>query len=220
MRFIAEIQLHHPELVLTETLRRSPGMDVELEYQLIGGADSYILLFQVRGDDFETFESALDDDPTVSEAARMITTDHFRIYRCRLRSTEYLVLARGVELGLRLLETTGTEAGWYATLEVPEMETLQRFQEYCEQKGVTLSIQKLYHTEETGYVGAYGLTPQQRDAIITAHEAGYFNEPRDTSLTGVAATLGVSPSAANGRLRRGLRNLIRMTVLADTSHKK
>lgn len=150
MRFIAEIQLTHPKLVLTETLKRSSNMNVALEYQLISG-DEYVLLFRVRGEDFETFEAALAEDPTVSAPSLMIETESYRVYRGRLVSAEYLVLATAVELGLRLLDAQGTEAGWYATLEVPEMAALQAFRDYCETKEVGVSIQKLYHTEEQNH---------------------------------------------------------------------
>ncbi len=63
----------------------------------------------------------------------------------------------------------------------------------------------------------YGLTPQQRIAIVTAYEMGYFNQPRDSSLQAVADALGVSPSAASGRLRRGLQALVKATVSDATT---
>ncbi|SEI76905.1 bacterio-opsin activator domain-containing protein [Halohasta litchfieldiae] len=109
MRFIAELLLEHPKLVLTPTIERCPGMDIELEYQLIATEGSYILLFHVRGDDFEAFETVLAEDPTVTDISTMISTPAFRVYRTHLVSTEYLVLATAVEMGLRLIEAVSDE---------------------------------------------------------------------------------------------------------------
>jgi len=211
MRFIAELQLEHPELVLTPTIERCPGMDIELEYQLIANEGSYVLLFHVRGDDFEEFETVLAEDPTVADISTMISTPAFRVYRTHLVSREYLVLATAVEMGLRLIEAVSDESGWYVVLELLNMNAIQQFRDYCSNKGVSAKIRKLYRIDG-GVSQAYGLTSSQHEALTTAYEAGYFNQPRDTSLQGVADRLGISSSAAGGRLRRGLGTLVENTL--------
>lgn len=212
MRCIAELQLQHPELVLTPTIERCPTMCIELEYQLVGSKGSYVLLFHVRGEDFETFETVLDEDPTVSDVAPIVTTSEFRVYRTHLVSTEYLVLATAVEMGLRLIEAVSGDESWCAVVELPNMEALQQFRGHCAEKDVSAVIRKLYRIEEGSVQLEFGLTPSQHEAITTAYEAGYFNQPRDTSLQGVADQLNISSSAAGGRLRRGLRTLVAETL--------
>ncbi len=217
MRFIAELQLQHPKLLLTPTIERCPEMAIKLEYQLIAAGGEYVLLFQVYGEAFEAFETAVDDDPTVTDVSSVIETPTFRVYRTRLVEPEYLVLARAVEMGLRLLEATSGDGGWYAVLEFSEVETLHSFRAFCAEQGLSTAIQKLYRIEAGPAGEAFGLTPSQRAAITTAYETGYFNQPRDTSLEGVADQLGISSSAAGGRLRRGLRMLISETLYTQSS---
>lgn len=212
MRFIAELQLEHPKLLLTPTIQRCPEMSITLEYQLIASGGEYVLLFHVRGKAFEHFEAALDDDPTVMDVSTIIETTSFRVYRTRLAFPEYLVLAEAVEMGMRLLEAVSADGGWYAVLELPNVETLHSFRAVCSDYDVSTSIRKLYRIEADQAGEAYGLTPSQCEAITTAFEAGYFNQPRDCSLEGVADKLGISSSAAGGRLRRGLRTLINETL--------
>jgi len=212
MRFIAELQLQHPELVLATTIQECPEMDIRLEYQLIGSEGGYILLFHVQGKDFEGFETALAADPTVADVSTVITTPEFRVYRTRLVSTEYLVLTTAVEMGLRLIEAVSGDGGWYAVLELPNSDALREFRNHCLAIGVTVETRKLYRIDAGSTGEAFGLTPSQREAITTAYDAGYFNQPRDTSLQGVADRLGVSSSAAGGRLRRGLRTLVETTL--------
>jgi predicted DNA binding protein len=212
MRFIVELQLQHPELVLTPTIERCPEMTIELESQLIGTEGSYVLLFHIQGKNFEAFETALGEDPTVSDVTLVITTSTYRIYRTHLVSTEYLVLTTAVEMGIRLIEAVSGEGGWRVVLELPNMEALKQFRSYCTEKGISATIRKLHRIEEGSVQLEFGLTPSQHEAITAAYDAGYFNQPRDTSLQGVADRLGVSSSSAGGRLRRGLRTLVGETL--------
>jgi len=59
---------------------------------------------------------------------------------------------------------------------------------------------------------ATGLTDRQREALRTAHEMGYFEIPRTTSLDAVATELGISAPALSGRLRRAHTHLIEQTL--------
>lgn len=212
-RVIAEITLVHPELVLTPTIETIPEMTTELEYQTISGPDEYYLFFEVYGDDFDRFDRVIAADPTVSEPSVVIDGGEFRVYRMRLTSVERLVLPRAAELGLRVLHAEGGSGGWRATLEVPELEALQAFRSHCREKDVAFTVDRLYHADagETGT--AYGLTPIQRQTLVSAYEHGYFNDPRDASVADLATVLGVSSSAVSGRLRRGLETLVEYTLV-------
>ncbi len=43
-----------------------------------------------------------------------------------------------------------------------------------------------------------GLTDSQREALLVAFETGYFEEPRNATLSDVAADLDISQPAASG----------------------
>ncbi len=64
-------------------------------------------------------------------------------------------------------------------------------------------------------MGGAGLTDAQYDALVTAYRSGYFEEPRALSLSELAEELGISPTAASGRLRRATKRLVE-TQLAVT----
>lgn len=61
----------------------------------------------------------------------------------------------------------------------------------------------------------YGLTEPQRDTIVTAYKAGYFEIPREVSLVDFAEQQGLSHQALSERVRRGLRNLVDSTLITD-----
>lgn len=208
---IAEIRLRHPELVLTETLQKVTGVTTELEHQTITDSGSHYLFFSVEGDDLDAFDAAITDDPT--ESTVTVDSDGFRVYRTVLVSTEYLVLPEAANLGLRVLYAVGGEdGGWYARLEVPELERLHRFREHCAERNVSFSVERLYH-EDDDRSSEFGLTSVQRETLVAAYERGYFEAPREMSVNQLGEALGVSSSAVSDRLRRGMRNLVESTLL-------
>ncbi|RQG98760.1 helix-turn-helix domain-containing protein [Natrarchaeobius oligotrophus] len=212
-RLIAEITLVHPELVLTPTIEAVPEVTAELEYQTFAGPGSYYLFFEVHDDDdFERFDRAIEADWTVSEPSVVIEGDDFRVYRMRLTSAERLVLPRAAELGMRILRAESGRGGWIVTLEVSDREALQAFRRHCERMDVSFAVDRLYHVDERGRAGKYGLTPIQRETLLAAYDEGYFNDPRDASVADLAETLGVSSSAVSARLRRAMAALVENTM--------
>lgn len=212
--FIAEIQLDHPGLVLVPTLERLPETTVRLENQFIADEDTYFLFFTVSDGDFEGFDEAVEEDWTVSDSTVIIDGDDFRVYRMRLRERERLVLPQAARLGIHVLHAVGGRGGWQATLQVPEWSRFHEFQSFCASRDVTLTVRRLYEPE-SGRGGKFGLTPAQREILVASYEAGYFKEPRESSLDQIAVTLDISSSAASGRLRRALDTLLGETVGSD-----
>ena len=75
--------------------------------------------------------------------------------------------------------------------------------------GVTLErAYPLRDDDESPVADRWGLTPAQEAAIQAAHDAGYFQVPRDATATEVAETLDISKSAFLERLRRGQERLL------------
>ncbi|WP_227353124.1 helix-turn-helix domain-containing protein [Haladaptatus salinisoli] len=52
------------------------------------------------------------------------------------------------------------------------------------------------------------LSPRQREALVTAHERGYYRIPRETTTADVAAEMGVGRRTAEEHLRRAENKLV------------
>lgn len=213
--FIAEIQLSHPELALTQTIQSLPEMTIELESQIIADRGTYYLFFEVSDGDFAAFDDAVEDDPTVANSTVIIEAETFRVYRMELLAVEHLVLPKAAELGMRILHAQAGGGGWQAKIEASETEAFHQFREYCTDKDVTFIVARLYRTDDEHGGDKFGVTPAQREALVVAYRAGYFNEPRDASLQDVADRLDISQSAASGRLRRAIKALLGTTLVTD-----
>ncbi len=63
--------------------------------------------------------------------------------------------------------------------------------------------------------GTYFLTDNQREILLLAYEAGYFDVPRDITQDDLAERLDVTDSAVSQQLRRAISMLIAATLEND-----
>jgi predicted DNA binding protein len=83
--------------------------------------------------------------------------------------------------------------------------------ERCREADVGIELTRL--APESGPNEHDGLTDAQRDILLLALEAGYFEEPREASLEDLAAELDISRQAVGTRLRRAYANLIEHSLV-------
>lgn len=100
------------------------------------------------------------------------------------------------------------------TVWLPDRDRLARLFAFADDHDVDIRLRRV--TDYAGPVeGVVDLTAAQREALLTALEAGYFEEPREATLAAVAAELDISQPAAGGLLRRGMKRLLLATVARD-----
>lgn len=210
MAFIAEVRLSHPDLTLVPTIEAVPEATVTVSYPTVGTSGAPWLLFAVETDDFDAFDRALANDPTVDEPLVVVGDESRRIYRVRL-ATGLLLSSITAELGIHVLELGSRRGEWLVKLQASDRDVLVEFREYCKREGLTFETDRLY-TADGGVavdaLDAVGLTDKQREALLAAYDAGYFGTPRGTSLEALAETLGVSATAVGNRLRGGTARLV------------
>ncbi len=175
---------------------------------------------RASGDDFEAFEAALDDDATVESHLVLSTVDDRRFYRISLTShgEECIVYPAIADLDISLLDCRMTSTASSVRVRVPSRDALQRLRQAYEERGISFHLEGLYRLDATGGE-RYQLTERQREALVAAYEAGYFEVPRNCSLGDVADDLDISKQALSARLRRGEANLVRNTVVDDGTYK-
>lgn len=110
-----------------------------------------------------------------------------------------------------------TPTGWVQSGRFADRSAFDEFRTFWQasENGDGFTLYRLARTDEAGYAGegaAEGLTPRQREAVRIAHEKGYFDIPRKTSLDAVADELGISASSCSERLRRAQIHLVETHV--------
>ncbi|MFB6305063.1 MAG: helix-turn-helix domain-containing protein [Haloferacaceae archaeon] len=87
---------------------------------------------------------------------------------------------------------------------------LDRTHEFAVEDRTAEPFDVLHHGEAAAALldGCRRLTAAERDAVATAHERGYFETPRETTLASLGDALGVSDAAVSKALRRAERKLL------------
>ncbi|AFZ74462.1 helix-turn-helix domain-containing protein [Natronobacterium gregoryi] len=206
---VAQLRLDHPDLFLRSTLRRAPDVSIELEYWTAVG-DRTLVFLTASGDTFDEFESALEVDPTVADPVLLDCYPDRRIYRVEIDDATVTGVDRLAAIGAYVLAYSscqnGDSYGWQIQLRFPSREDLVEFNSYCDDRGISVTVDHL-RVSDDGDDGVVALTEKQQDLLTAAYEEGYFDVPRDISQDELAQRFDISKSAVSQRLRRAVREL-------------
>lgn len=208
MGFIAEFTITTP--LLAETMNAVPRMTIEMEdLQVIDGGPVKFF-FWGCGDDIESFESALEEDSTVSDYVFLTRVGGRALYRVTFAegTRDRMVYPLASELDIIYLSLRQTHEGSTIRALVASRDALRDYREYCIEFDMAFQLHRIYEEEADTRYNLYGLTERQYETLVLAYESGYFGETREASLEEIADQLGISPQAVAGRIRRGLENLL------------
>lgn len=217
MSIKAELHLSHPEMVLGDTLEAVEAIDIRPELPLYGNESEHGLFAAVSApspEDRDRFEAAVVADDTI-ESFRPVT-DGDAYWICDFTIADEaatLFTPPAMARSIRISEVWNEGDKWATDLQAPDRDSLSRLVDAHTNRGATITIRRLY--SETTAVDPQAdvssldaLTDAQRDALVTAYEEGYYDEPRTCSLADIGDRLDISPSATGRRLRRGVATLL------------
>lgn len=217
MSVIAEFRVAGPGIPTVGALAASPEMRLHVEQVVAEDPEEPLIFAWARGGDFEAFERALSESDVIKRFGVLESLDDERLYRIRISAdAEVGFYAVDVELGTSRLETVASHEGLDLRMRFPDQDALQQYFDRCRDMGVTVSLRRLYHDDEGDPDGdGFGLSPKQREALEDAYQRGFFDVPRESSLSEVAGDFGVSEQALSERLRRATSTLIEETLDPD-----
>ncbi|WP_135305636.1 helix-turn-helix domain-containing protein [Haloarcula amylovorans] len=221
MTYIARMNIDRP--VAFEALQAVPNMVLQIEdaHRLEEEPERFI--FWASGDDFETFETALDADPTIASYSCLAKRPDRRLYRIFLSeegraTTLYQITARE---DIVAWNVTLTAEGVEFQARFPSREAFFTLRDAARERNRNFELLSLYEEKPTenggGSSNRYGVTDAQQEALLAALEQGYFSVPRQTTMKAVAESLDISTSALSSRLRRGQQALLRNTLAQEPS---
>lgn len=212
---IVEFELRTP--ILREAAQAARKLRLEEVYGTESGEPK--LLFWATVDDSDAFEAALDDDPSVRRDTPLETASDRRLYSVALTddAAARLTYPAAAKHDVAILEIVVTDET-VVRARVPSRDALQAYRDRCLERGVGFRLQRLYPERDPDADGdRYGVTEPQREALRTAHSAGYFTVPRETTLSELAPEFDITDQALSARLRRGQANLLENTLADDTT---
>lgn len=222
MAMVTDVWFTHEEGALAGTLGTLPTLDVGVIREVSTDPERNVYFFRFDGPNLEKIRASLEDDPTVRTTRRIPEFDEQRLLGVEFETGTKLLGPEVTRVGGYVLDAQGRSGGtrppgWYERWSLPGPESLHTIWQDARQDGFDFEIIELHRngrTHETTVVPET-LTDQQRTALVAAYEAGYFAEPRETSLAELADQLDISPSAVSGRIKRGMKALVGRTLAVE-----
>lgn len=212
MTVIADITVPADSFPLGRVLEDLPGVEIELE-RIVPLREAIIPLFWISGADPAAIETALRDHAETESVEQLTAAEDRTLFEVRWGPEINGVIQALIDTRAKILEATGTADTWDFRLRFSSREDLSAFNVALTESDVPVTLRHIYNPTLPDEGDA--LSPQQRDALLTAYRRGYFEVPRRTTLTELADTVEVSDSALSQRLRRATNALVEDALLTD-----
>lgn len=211
MSLIADYHLACPALPLVPVAEAVPEMSLSLDIGQPNQGGLPPFFVRATGDAPDALEAAFTASAFVAEWTRFGVTEG--TYEYKLIPTTGMVeqlddvvadpdrleaLTRNRSIVRRILVTA---SGWEQTRWFADRAAFDEYREFWADNGVTLAVDRLVHPSDQKR-SEDPLTAPQREALRVAHDRGYFEIPRRTSLAEIAEELDISAPSLSERLRR------------------
>lgn len=201
MALVADFRVPAEWLPLEQTLADVPKAVVEID-RVVTTGEILTPYFWVSECDPDEFETAAAADPTFGDVHRLDAFEEAVLYRAEWTGHTEPILFAYQEIGAVVVEATGQDGTWELRMRFDDHRRLTAFRDHCGDNDVAFELIRLYDPDASHVGAEYGLTEKQTDALTTAWQLGYFETPRQATLSDLGTELGVSRQAAARRLRR------------------
>lgn len=214
MSVILEFSIAAADFELGEVLMGPPGMHLELE-RVVPTGDMVMPFVWATGDDHEAFERQVRSNPRVDEVFALDSIGDSGLYRIAWNDVPTNLIEGIATTDATLLEARGNDE-WLFRLRFPNHEKLSAFHSFVTERGIPITVERTFTLTdhpETGY--RFGLTEEQREALVLALRRGYFETPSEATLDDIADELGISRQALSHRIRLGNEKVLRAVLLSS-----
>ncbi len=210
MSVTADLSISGEEFLLGTALLTDSDVHVELE-RVVPSSRQVLPFFWAIGTEFEAFENDVQSNPNVEHLVALDRVAGRVLYRVEWSKAVESLIYGIAEVGATILEAYGDDR-WRFRLRFNDHGALSEFQTYCEEHDIDFHLDRVAMETETDR-GEFGLTPEQREALVLAVEQGYFDVPRGVTLGELAEDIGVSQQSVSERVRRATGSVLESVFL-------
>lgn len=194
------------DFVLGQLLREHSISGLRLD-SLVSFEESLTPYLRMAEADIETVRRGLRSDPDIDTFEVLDTGNEGVLVRVKWSSSADEFVEGLTESQAVITEAASGGFSWSLELRFPDHDRLSEFHAWCLDRGIDLLVEEVYRTNGVRD-DEDALTDVQQETLLTAFELGYFEVPRNVTLTELAEELDISDSAVSQRLRRGMATLV------------
>lgn len=214
MALIAKLRLYGELILFEPTFDRAPEAVCEFAdfhyVERANGDTQYVFFWWMAGCAPENFEEALRGDHTVSGFTEIGTLADRTLYRIETKafdSAQPLVFPLFRENDITTIDTRRDADGLHLHARFPSRVALDAFIEAADQIARHTELRRLYTEKPQGTDGNH-LTERQREAVSLAYERGYFDVPKQVTLSELAEELNITPQTLSRHIRISVQKII------------
>lgn len=213
MSTVAEFTIPVEALPGGNTLTEMPEVRIEVE-RVVPTEEAALPFFWVWGDRPEAFIEQFQREPDIAAADLLERVEDGALFRAEWEPNAELI--KGIKrLDATIVEATGTSENWRFQVRTQEQDAFNELQALFRKQGISIELVRLYDLAELIEGDDRSLTPKQRETLLAAYRAGYFDSPRRATQGELGERLGVSRRAVSDRLQRGMQTLISTQLLSS-----
>jgi predicted DNA binding protein len=212
MSVILEFSIPSREFTLGRVLAGSSTMHCELE-RIVPTGGMMMPFVWVTGENHEAFARTVREHDLIEELGVLDTVGESGLYRIEWAEEPTDLIEGIARSDAAVLQAFGNDT-WEFRLRFPDHDGLSAFHNFLIENDIPCHIERAYtltETSESGY--RFGLSPEQREALLLALRRGYFTTPSEVTLDELAAELDISRQALSDRIRRGNEQVLREALL-------
>ncbi len=216
MSIVADVTVRPTAFLLSHTLEERPDVELKVIREVFSEEPISPFLW-ARSNEIDAFRQALAGDGSVGQAALVDAqgngsdSPNACLLRVDWNIARVALLKEVADHQGAVIRARYKGADvWQLSVMFPERAALAGLHD---NGTVDFELERVtgHHLAHRG--PSFGLTAEQREALIVAHRAGYFEIPRERTLSEVAEDLDISANALSARLRRGFRTLVDRTLV-------
>lgn len=216
MSVILEFSIAASDFELGQVLMGPPGMHLEIE-RVVPTGNMVLPFVWATGDDHDEFTEKVRTNPAVREVCVLDSVEDSHLYRIEWDKEATRLIDIIVASDATVLEARGNR-DWLFRLRFPDQDTLSTFHANVVEHDVPITVERTFTStknREHGY--KFGLTDEQREALVLALRRGYFETPSKVSLDELADELDITRQALSNRIRLGNEKVLYGTLLSSST---
>lgn len=203
-------------VALEHTFAELPELEVEAERIAATSTKWVMPCLWVASDDSDAVAEAFRNDPTINSIVESADFEDETYYQVEWADSVKAQFDAYLDMKASILAASASSSGWRLRVRFASREQFDALRDHLTDQGHSFELRELVEPGSPRQSQG-GLTPDQRNALVTALEHGYYDVPRDITARELADELDMSHQALSSLLRRGTANLVESLLKTSES---